>query len=92
MRLKMIILAIDQSFDVMPSFFTGGASLRKFGTSINGIGNVSSSPLKGSSGVSALTNSSGWNRFLQANNGVYSGQGWQKKAAADYYKSNFYKK
>lgn len=92
MRLKMTILAIDQSFDAIPSFNTGGASLKKFGTSIKGIGNVNSSQLKGSSGVSALTNSSGWNRFLQANNGVYSGQGWQKKAAADYYKSNFYKK
>ncbi|NHE55654.1 DUF6443 domain-containing protein [Cyclobacterium plantarum] len=47
----------------------------------------------GSQGVSALTNSnSGWKAFLKANTGKYSGTGWQKRAAADYYKSSFYKK
>jgi len=92
MRLKMTISAIDQSFDTMPSFTTGSTSFRKFGTSVKGIGNVSNSQLKGNRGVSALTNSGGWNRFLQANKGVYSGQGWQKRAAADYYRSSFNKR
>ncbi|SHN01417.1 RHS repeat-associated core domain-containing protein [Cyclobacterium lianum] len=47
----------------------------------------------GSQGVRALTNSnSNWNAFLKANTGKYSGAGWQRRAAADYYKSSFYKK
>lgn len=92
MRLKITISAIDQSFDAMPSFTTGGGSSRKLGTSIKSTGSTSNSHLKGDTGVSALTSSNSWNRFLQANKAVYSGQGWQKRAAADYYKSSFYKK
>lgn len=47
----------------------------------------------GSQGVKALTGSnSGWNAFLKADRGRYSGEGWQKQAAADYYKSSYYKK
>ena len=92
MRLRMFMLAIDQSFDALPSFTPGNVPSRKFGTSIKGVGHVGSSPLKGSEGVSALTGSTSWNRFLQAQKGVYSGTGWQKRAAADYYKLSFYKK
>ena len=32
-----------------------------------------------------------WQQFLKANAGKYSGKGWEKKAAADYYQSSFYK-
>ena len=32
-----------------------------------------------------------WNQFLKANAGKYSGKGWKKRAAADYYQSSFYK-
>ena len=47
----------------------------------------------GSQGAKALTNANtGWNSFLKANTGKYSGAGWQKRAAADYYKSSFYRK
>jgi len=49
--------------------------------------------VSGSRGAKALTNTNtGWNSFLKANTGKYSGAGWQRRAAADYYKSSFYKK
>ena len=32
-----------------------------------------------------------WQQFLKVNAGKYSGKGWEKNAAADYYKSSFYK-
>ncbi|MEX2569375.1 MAG: RHS repeat-associated core domain-containing protein, partial [Cyclobacteriaceae bacterium] len=92
MRLKMAISSIDQSFDAMPSFTLGSVSPKKFGVPIKGTGDFNMSPLKGNKGVSALTNSSSWNKFLQTRKGVYSGKGWQKRAAADYYNSSFYKK
>jgi RHS repeat-associated protein len=49
--------------------------------------------VSGSQGAKALTNANtGWNSFLKANTGKYSGAGWQRRAAADYYKSSSYKK
>ena len=32
-----------------------------------------------------------WQQFLKANAGKYSGKGWEKKAAADYYTSSYFK-
>lgn len=32
-----------------------------------------------------------WQQFLKANAGKYSGKGWEKRAAADYYTSSFFK-
>lgn len=49
--------------------------------------------VSGTHGAKALTNANtGWNSFLKANTGKYSGAGWQRRAASDYYKSSFYKK
>jgi hypothetical protein len=63
----------------------------KFGTTIRKSSYISTG-LKGNKGVSALTNQTSWNKFLKSNAGKYSGKGWQRKAAADYYKSTYYKK
>ena len=91
MRLKMMISSIDQSFDAMPSFYASPKA-SKFGTTIREAGYISTG-LKGNKGVTSLTNQTSWNRFLKANAGNYSGKGWQRRAAAaDYYKSNYYKK
>ncbi|SFT96810.1 RHS repeat-associated core domain-containing protein [Algoriphagus locisalis] len=90
MRLKMMISSIDQSFDAMPSFHSLPKAT-KFGTTIREAGYISTG-LKGNKGVASLTNQTSWNQFLKANTGNYSGKGWQRRAAADYYKSNYYKK
>ena len=89
MRLKMMGAAIDQVWDVMP---TPSPSVRRVGKlNIGSVGiNTSVRPLKGYSGAKALTGSNSWNMFLKANTGNFSGKGWQKKAAAAYYKSKFY--
>jgi RHS repeat-associated protein len=89
MRLKMMGAAIDQAWDVMP---TPSPSVRRVGKlNIGSVGiNPSVSPLKGYSGAKALSGSHSWNMFLKANTGSFSGQGWQKKAAAAYYKSKFH--
>jgi len=90
MRLKMMISSIDQSFDAMPSFHSL-PKVSKFGTAIRKPG-YKSTDLNGNKGVTSLTNQSSWNKFLKANAENYSGKGWQRVAAADYYKSNYYKK
>ena len=41
--------------------------------------------------VTTATEWTSWQQFLKANAGKYSGKGWEKKAAADYYQSSFYK-
>ncbi len=93
MRLRMLVMAIDQAFDLMPSPISS-PKIRKFNYKgvVTNIGNSSSFVLKGYSGGKALTGRTSWHRFLQVNKGKYSGKGWQKRAAADYYKSEFYKK
>jgi hypothetical protein len=90
MRLKMIMSSMDQSFDAMPSFHSLPKA-SKFGTAIRKSSHISTG-LKGNKGVSSLTNQTSWNKFLNANSGKYSGKGWQRNAAADYYKSTYYKK
>jgi hypothetical protein len=81
--------ALEQSWDVMPSPLTNSKlSPRKFSISTTLSGQPNS--LKGHVGGQALTGRTSWNRFLQHNKGVYSGEGWQQRAAADYYKSIFY--
>jgi len=94
MRLKMFMSAIDQAWDVMPTpspsvrRASGLRSLSSFGH-----GSLSSNvSITGYTGAKALTGRNSWNLFLKANKGVYSGQGWQKRAAVDYFKSNFYAK
>jgi RHS repeat-associated protein len=89
MRLKMMITAIENGMQV-PSF-ANKISFKKFGSSLNMAKVASSSTLQGNSGAVALSGKRSWNLFLQSNKGVYSGKGWQKRAAADYYKSDYYK-
>jgi RHS repeat-associated protein len=85
-RLMMMATAIESGLllsDPLGKPFSVGVS-RYFSQTV-GVG--------GSQGAKALTNTNkGWNSFLNANKGKYSGTGWQRKAAADYYKSSFYKK
>jgi RHS repeat-associated protein len=88
MRLTMMGFAIENGMQV-PSF-ANKTSFKKFGSSLTMTKTYSSSTLQGNSGAVALSGKRSWNLFLQANKGVYSGKGWQKIAAADYYKSDYY--
>ncbi len=88
MRIRMLGLAISTTWDILPS---PSPNVRRIGK-LNLATTSSVKPgLYGYKGLSSLTGKTSWNRFLQANKGKYSGKGWQQKAAADYYNSNFYK-
>lgn len=95
MKLRMIGMAISLAFDVMPSPVPSTPTSNFKSSKISSTGakysSTSSSNIKGHQGVKALSGSSSWNKFLQANKGVYSGQGWQKRAAEAYYKSSYYR-
>ncbi|MFV0507562.1 MAG: RHS repeat domain-containing protein, partial [Bacteroidales bacterium] len=88
MRLKMFASAIDLAWDIMP---TSSPSSRR----VSGLKNLTSfkniaPSLSGHAGIKSISGKNSWNTFLRANRGVYSGKGWQKRAAADYFKSNYY--
>ncbi len=88
LRTKMLGLAIITTWDLLPSLspkFKGSGKLN-FASSSS-----VKSGLSGYKGVTSLTGKTSWNKFLQFNKGKYSGNSWQRKAAEDYYKSNFYK-
>ena len=93
MRLRMIAMAISCSFDVMPSPLSTPTVSKYKSSKTSGYNlkyaSTSSSNLKGYKGVKSLTGNSSWNRFLHANKGVFSGKGWQKRAAEAYYKSSY---
>lgn len=93
MRLKMMMSAIDQTWDLLPtpSIETSREIGFKGKTTLSMKGLGSDGGLMGHSGAKALTGSNSWNMFLKANKGMFTGQGWQKRAAAVYYKSKFYK-
>lgn len=92
MRLKMMLTAIELGMHSpefkAPTSSTGVSRVGKLN-----LGSTSNfkSGIYGYKGAASLTGKTSWNKFLQANKGKYSGKGWQRKAAADYYNSNFYK-
>jgi len=93
MRLKMIINAYDLGWSSPIKSPDMRRTLKLRSLSSFGHGSLNSSGfLTGYTGAKAITGRNSWNMFLKSNKGVYSGKGWQKRAAADYFKSNFYKR